>query len=108
MLQVFQRYVARVYSKCLIYFRCMLQVFYLDVAYVAVAIHICWKRMLHMFHLFQLYMLQKYFMLQVRTTGVSWCRRGPQGQAASTTWGGGAVRRRQCGEKAQAARCRCG
>jgi hypothetical protein len=73
MLQVFQRYVARVYSKYFICFRCMLQVFYLDVAYIAVAIHICWKRMLHMFHLFQSYMLQKYFMLQVRTTVVSWC-----------------------------------
>jgi len=32
-------YVARVYLKCFICFRRMLQVFYLDVAYVAVAIH---------------------------------------------------------------------
>ena len=41
MLHMFQwlyTYVARVYSKC---FRCMLQVFYLNVAHVAVAIHIC-------------------------------------------------------------------
>jgi hypothetical protein len=33
-------YVASVYSRYFIYFRRMLQVFYLDVVYVAVAIHI--------------------------------------------------------------------
>jgi hypothetical protein len=36
----------------------MMQVFYLDVAYVAVVIHICYKRMLQMFHLFQMYVLE--------------------------------------------------
>ena len=42
MLYMFQwlyTYVASVYSKCFISFRRMLQVFYLDAAYVAVAIH---------------------------------------------------------------------
>jgi hypothetical protein len=29
----------------------MLQVFYLDIAYIAVTIHICCKRMFQMFHL---------------------------------------------------------
>jgi hypothetical protein len=46
-------YVANVYSKYFICFRRMLQVFYVNVAHVAVAIHICCKRMLQMFHLFQ-------------------------------------------------------
>jgi hypothetical protein len=36
-------HVASVYSKCLTSFRRMLQVVYLDVAYVAVVIHICCK-----------------------------------------------------------------
>jgi hypothetical protein len=36
-LQVFQRYVARVCSKCIICLRCMLKIFYLDVAYVTKA-----------------------------------------------------------------------
>jgi hypothetical protein len=53
MLQVFQRYVASDYSKCFICFRRMLQVFYLDVAYVAVAIHIYCKCLFQMFHLFR-------------------------------------------------------
>jgi hypothetical protein len=35
-----REYVAGVYSKCFICFRRMLQVFYLDIAYVAVTIHI--------------------------------------------------------------------
>jgi hypothetical protein len=50
-----QRYVASVYSKCLIYFRRMLQVFYLDVPYISVAIHICCKRLFKIFRLFQTY-----------------------------------------------------
>jgi hypothetical protein len=33
----------------------MLQVFYLDIAYVAVAIHVCCKFMFQMFHLFGTY-----------------------------------------------------
>jgi hypothetical protein len=45
MLQVFYRYVANVYSKYFIYFKRMLQVLYMDVVYVAVAIHICYKSM---------------------------------------------------------------
>jgi hypothetical protein len=36
----------------------MLQVFYVNVAYVAVAIHICCKRMLQMFHIFQTYVVE--------------------------------------------------
>jgi len=39
MFQWLYTYVATIYSKCFICFRRMLQVFYLDVAYVAVAIH---------------------------------------------------------------------
>ena len=39
--------------------------FYLDVAYVAVAIHICCKSMLQMFHLFQTYVAANAFILQV-------------------------------------------
>jgi hypothetical protein len=46
----------------LMFFRLMLQVFYLDVAklnlniaYVAMAIHVCFKRMFQVFHLFQKY-----------------------------------------------------
>ena len=52
----------------------MSQVFYLDVVHVAVATYICCKRLLKMFHLFQVYvanvftcficMLQKCFILQ--------------------------------------------
>jgi hypothetical protein len=42
----FHTYVTSVCSKCFICFRRMLQVFYLDVAYVGVSIYICCKRML--------------------------------------------------------------
>jgi hypothetical protein len=42
----------------------MLQMFYLDVAYVVVAIHICCKCMFQMFHLFHTYLAECY-MLQV-------------------------------------------
>jgi hypothetical protein len=41
--------------KCFGYFKRMLQVFYLDVAYVAAAIHGCYKCMFQMFQLFQMY-----------------------------------------------------
>jgi hypothetical protein len=44
-LQWLYAYVISVCSKCFTYFRHMLQVFYLNVTYVAVAIHICCKRM---------------------------------------------------------------
>jgi hypothetical protein len=44
--------VASVCIKCFSCFRCMLQVFHLDVAYVAVAIHVCWNRVFQMFQLF--------------------------------------------------------
>jgi hypothetical protein len=42
-------------SNVLFVFRCMLQVFYLDVAYVVVPIHI--KRMFQIFYLFQMYVV---------------------------------------------------
>jgi hypothetical protein len=38
-------YVALAIRICCKCFKRMLQVFYLDVAYLAVVIHICWKRM---------------------------------------------------------------
>ena len=63
MFHLFQTYVASVLSICFIccngYTR-MLQVFYLDVAYVAVAIHICCKRLFKKFHLFQTYVASVY------------------------------------------------
>jgi hypothetical protein len=46
MFKLLYTYVASVYLKYFICFRPKLQVFYLDVAYVAVVIHICSKRML--------------------------------------------------------------
>jgi hypothetical protein len=55
MLQWLYTYVVNVCFKCFSFFKSMLQVFYLDVAYVAVAIHICDTRMFQMFHLFQTY-----------------------------------------------------
>jgi uncharacterized membrane protein len=52
-------YVASVCFKCFKYFRGMLQVFYTDVAkldydvaHVAMVVHICWKLLFLMFHLF--------------------------------------------------------
>ena len=91
MLQVFQRYVVSVYSKCFYCCRSMLQVFYQDVAYVSVTIHICCKRLFKMFHLFQTYvtsvlsgcyiccggythMLEAY-VLNVSTVSVVCCRK---------------------------------
>jgi hypothetical protein len=41
--------------KCFSCFKHMLQVFYLDVAYVAMTIYVCCKRMFQMFQLFQTY-----------------------------------------------------
>jgi hypothetical protein len=58
MLYIFQwlyTYVASVYLKYFIFFKRMLQVFYLD---VAIAIHICCKRMLQMFHLFEIHVAE--------------------------------------------------
>jgi hypothetical protein len=50
-------------SKCFVYFRRMLQVFFnLDVAYVS---HICCKSMFQMFQLFHSYVVVSVFMLQV-------------------------------------------
>ena len=43
--------------KCFSCFKRMLQVFYLDVTYVAMAIHICCKCMFRMFQLFQTYVV---------------------------------------------------
>ena len=48
----FQTHVASVCFSC---FRRILQIIYLDVAFVAVTIHICCKYMFRMFHLFQMY-----------------------------------------------------
>jgi hypothetical protein len=53
MLQEFQRYVASVHSKCFICFKRMLQVFYMDVAHVSVAIHIFYKRLFKCFICFK-------------------------------------------------------
>jgi hypothetical protein len=84
MFHVFQMYVAyistgccksrfgvamtiHIYCKCMFQFRCfkrMLQVFYLDIAYVALTIHVCCKYMFQMFQLFQTYVasvLSRYF-----------------------------------------------
>jgi hypothetical protein len=58
----------------------MLQLFYLNVAYV---LHTCCKHMSDMFHLFQMYVAFECFMLQVQTTGVG-VHEGGQGQAAAT------------------------
>ena len=52
MLQWLYKHVA---SACFICLGRMLQVFYLDVAYVLVALYICCKRVFKMFHLFQTY-----------------------------------------------------
>jgi hypothetical protein len=65
-------------SKCFSCFRRMLQVFYLDVAYVLVAIHICCKPMFQMFHLFQTYFAA---MLHVASAFIS--RRGSRAQAGA-------------------------
>jgi hypothetical protein len=48
MLQWLYTYVSSIWSKCFTCFRRILQVFYLDVAYVAVVIHICCKCMFHL------------------------------------------------------------
>jgi hypothetical protein len=48
----------------------MLQVFYLDVAYVAIAIHICCKHIFQMFHLFQMYVAAR---LHVASVFISRC-----------------------------------
>jgi hypothetical protein len=59
---VLKVHVAKVYFKCFRCFRGMLQVFHinvakvdLDVAHVAIAIHVCCKSLFNMFHLFQTY-----------------------------------------------------
>jgi hypothetical protein len=56
MLQWLYTYVASVYSNCFIYFRRMLQVFYLNVAYVAVATH-----MLHWLYTYVASVCSKFF-----------------------------------------------
>jgi hypothetical protein len=48
-------YVASVYFKCFSCFKSMLQVFYLNVAYIAMAIDVCCKCMFQMFQLFETY-----------------------------------------------------
>jgi hypothetical protein len=46
------KYIATVCFKCFGYSKRMLQVFYLDIAYVAVVIHVCCKCMFQKFYLF--------------------------------------------------------
>jgi hypothetical protein len=58
----------------------MLQLFYLDVAYVS---HTCCKCMSLIFHMFQIYIAFECFTLQVQTTDVG-VHEGGQGQAAAT------------------------
>jgi hypothetical protein len=55
MLQWLYTYFASICFKCFTYFRRVLHVFYLDVAYVAVAIHISCMSMFQMFHMLQTY-----------------------------------------------------
>jgi hypothetical protein len=64
-LQCLYTYVASEYFKGFICFRRMLQVFYLDVAYVLVAIYIYCKHLFKIFHLF-------YIMLQVFSPDVAY------------------------------------
>jgi hypothetical protein len=59
------------HSKCFF----MLQLFYLDVAYVS---HTCFMRMYQMFHLFQMYVAFECFILQVQTVGLG-AHEGRQG-----------------------------
>jgi hypothetical protein len=73
LLQWLYTYVASVFYKSFSCFIWMLHVFHLDVAYVAVAIHVCCKSMFQIFHLLYTYVASlcfKYFtcfkrMLQV-------------------------------------------
>jgi hypothetical protein len=97
MFQLFQYYVAvSVFSCC--------NCFYLDVAYIS---HTCCKCMSQMFHCSKC-------MLQ---SSVSCCKCRPpalvsirtsRAKPRPPTRGGGASRRRLCGEEAQAMRCYCG
>jgi hypothetical protein len=66
MLQWLYMYVARI---CFIGFRRMLQVFYLDVAYVSVAIYICCKRLFKMFICFR--RMMQLFYLDVANVAVA-------------------------------------
>jgi hypothetical protein len=77
MFQWLYTYVANIYPKCFIYFRRM-QMFYLDVAYVAVAIHICCKRMLQTFHLFQTYVAEVLHVATLTNAGSYACGGGPR------------------------------
>jgi hypothetical protein len=76
--------------KMLICFKRILQVFYLDVAYVTVAIHICCKRMFQIFHLFQSYV----------AASVSCCKCRPSALVSMRAAGPGRGHRRR--EEAQA------
>jgi hypothetical protein len=58
----------------------MLELFYLDVAYVS---HTCCKFMFQMFYLFQMYVAFECFMLQVQIVSVG-VYEGGQGQAVTT------------------------
>jgi hypothetical protein len=56
-------YVASVRFKRFIYFRRMLQVFYLDISYISVTIHIYCKHLFKMFHLFQTYVASVFILM---------------------------------------------
>jgi hypothetical protein len=87
MFQLLYTYVASAYSKCFICIRHMMQVFYLDVSYVAVAIHICCKRMLQMFHLFQMYVLEVLHVVILVDAGSKYMwRRSPHERQAKWAW----------------------
>jgi hypothetical protein len=54
-------YVTSVCFKCFSYFKRMMQVFYLDVAYVTLVVHVCCKYMFQMFQLFKTYVVSVLF-----------------------------------------------
>ena len=75
MLQWLYTYVASVYSKCFIYFHTYVVNVLSNVAYVAVAIHICCRRILQMFHLFQTYVAEVFHVATLAGTGSGRMRR---------------------------------
>jgi hypothetical protein len=68
MLQVFQKHVASIYSKCFICFQTSIAIFYyLDIA----LFHTCCSSMFQMFQLFESYVVASGFMLQACVLNVS-------------------------------------
>jgi hypothetical protein len=86
MLQAFVQNISFIFGR-------MLQVFYLDAAYIS---HICCKHMFQMFHLFQSYVV----------VSVSCFRCKPSALVSTRVIGSGHSHRR--GELAQTTRCQCG